>query len=1168
MKCIILFLACAVACTSIHAGTVGNDDFANRSAVVGALPQTTTVVNLADASEEPLEPVMGYIDYGESDVRSAWWSWTALATGWVEISITGDPAVVSVYEGAALDRLEARQATGGLGHHALWYAEAGHSYHLRMAGNGMSSATLAVPSISPERSLTLDFSGPLPMHLTSWGIAPLNVSDLPQAAWFQGETPPSEEGTWVCPHDGVFVIEVLSQSPAPTVNLFDWPTLSFGTGSDGAVWAAFEAKAGDSIRMGSHRGSRARERREFTLREITLPAAAPDEVSGPLPLQVSRAAGSRMVAVNVVPGYNTIWQDILWTATADGPVVVRAAAGQTASIVYQDNPVAEVKQQHSADEQMLYFTAQAGMRYRISGRPKALEAWQITIETTTPDTHDEWSTAQDAGPADGPLLVGSTLFATTSQQERDLFGYNPFVTRLIVWGSWTATATGDYMLWQDAPYMQRKICVLVNGVPAEVPTIYPVPGDDRLTAFPAAAGTTYYFAFAPTYSSNQFHSFETPWHWNVRPFTHYPGNVLVRSLPAVRQLQDSAHIPYINTTVNWEWTCPWSGNYAFSTTGTTAVFQRPNVSDPEAPVTVATCPLRGFSQFSAAAGTTYIFRQTTGSNSHYDIQLRPCDYTAPNTSVAAVDLGSGLAVHSQAIDARLGHGVWWKWTAPASGVYTIPLSIMMFENQVNVSLPDQTYVTAPLLVVKDGDRQVQALEATAGQRYYFSMYPSKDGSGRVELRLRKATPERPANDDFANATVLRSERAVNWVGPGHGEITRWQSMVEFPLATEDIIISSLEPNEPAHAMNLGAAAMGSLWWQWTAPRTEAMNVYGLPTITHVYTGNALAGLTTVPVQSLPNGYQFNATAGTTYYLASVRDRQLPTLGEYSSFPAANTLEFTLYPASSAGSDAFADRIPVMPAGYANWPNSYLFQPDGIVFPPSTVEPGEPSPPTVDGQPLGSRWFTWTCEQTGFYQFYGSATGYNTRCYTGSTLATLVENPLSSSDAFAAVAGHEYVLARYTGAGIEGPDDGKFALFHHHPYGTWIEQFAWQKTSDLAMDANPSKDGINNLIKFLCGLDPSLPLSADPKRDQAPQLLRNEMGQMEFRFRIEAANLQLADSCYNGGGRLQRSADLEHWEDINAMSMDVGDGYTHLILDPPADSGPLFYRVHFTVTYDP
>src|ERR1035437_3795980 len=137
----------------------------------------------------------------------------------------------------------------------------------------------------------------------------------------------------------------------------------------------------------------------------------------------------------------------------------------------------------------------------------------------------------------------------------------------------------------------------------------------------------------------------------------------------------------------------------------------------------------------------------------------------------------------------------------------------------------------------------------------------------------------PANDNFANATVLTGD---------------WGSMnVDNNLATA-------EPNEPSHA---GFPASASVWYQWTAPSDgevtlDTIGGINVDTVLAVYTGTSQATLSQVaanddlyPINSSnpqlnysgidylasyfsyyqtfygPSGLRFNARGGTTYYFA-------------------------------------------------------------------------------------------------------------------------------------------------------------------------------------------------------------------------------------------------------------------------------------------------------------
>src|SRR4029079_4761598 len=136
--------------------------------------------------------------------RSAWWTWTADATGWVAVNMSGAGASVGVYEGDALEVLRERQITNWWGRrtHSLFRAEAGHTYHLRLIGEGETSATLEPAPADTALSADYDLSGPLPVESSRWGLEPIPAGDLPEGAWGPGADGAAYvHGEWDCPHD-------------------------------------------------------------------------------------------------------------------------------------------------------------------------------------------------------------------------------------------------------------------------------------------------------------------------------------------------------------------------------------------------------------------------------------------------------------------------------------------------------------------------------------------------------------------------------------------------------------------------------------------------------------------------------------------------------------------------------------------------------------------------------------------------------------------------------------------------------------------------------------------------------------------------------------------------------------------------------------------------------
>ncbi len=214
-----------------------------------------------------------------------------------------------------------------------------------------------------------------------------------------------------------------------------------------------------------------------------------------------------------------------------------------------------------------------------------------------------------------------------------------------------------------------------------------------------------------------------------------------------------------------------------------------------------------------------------------------------------------------------------------------------------------------------------------------------------------STTNRPFNDAFAErAVVVGSGTTLRSHNGGAGA----------------------ETGEPAHA---GAAAAGTLWWQWTAPSTGSATLStagsAYDTVIAVYTGNTLAGL--VPVAANDDAgalatseVVFTARLGVTYQIA---------VGAKGGGSGLTVLNLGTAPAN----DEFARA-----AALASAPS---LQVAGTTFHAST-ETGEPK---VSGQAGGgSVWYKWVAPRAGRFQVAAFTTEFDTLLgvYTGGTVDRL------------------------------------------------------------------------------------------------------------------------------------------------------------------------------------
>ena len=201
-----------------------------------------------------------------------------------------------------------------------------------------------------------------------------------------------------------------------------------------------------------------------------------------------------------------------------------------------------------------------------------------------------------------------------------------------------------------------------------------------------------------------------------------------------------------------------------------------------------------------------------------------------------------------------GRSVWWSLTASHSGV--VYLSSACFQGDLDTLLAIYTGSSVNSLtpVASNDDSCAEgsavSFRANAGQTYHIAV----DGAGGAIGSFNLAMGHAPANDDFENAAPL-SGPSPNGFGVN---------------AT-----ATSEPGEPDHA---GNASGRSLWWRWTAPATESVQIdtcggYGPDTVLAVYTGDAVDALSLVAsnddlASCAPgSGVTFTASAGTTYQIA-------------------------------------------------------------------------------------------------------------------------------------------------------------------------------------------------------------------------------------------------------------------------------------------------------------
>ncbi len=469
----------------------------------------------------------------------------------------------------------------------------------------------------------------------------------------------------------------------------------------------------------------------------------------------------------------------------------------------------------------------------------------------------------------------------------------------------------------------------------------------------------------------------------------------------------------------WTWTAPTSGTATIKTDGSNfdtmlAVYSGSSVAGLSA---IATDDDSGAGSaslvsFNAVSGVTYQiavdgFNGASGAIA-LDVSLIATPSAPANDNFAssvtisgtnATANGSNLGATKQA--GELNHGgnsggrsVWWRWTAPASGVAVIGTDGSLFDTTLGVYIG--AAVSSLTTIASDNDsgegaRSLVVFNATAGTTYHIAVDGFNGASGNIGLAvILVIPPPAPANDNFANRVAITGFNTT---------------------ATGTNVGATKEVGEADHAGNSGGR---SVWWTWVAPSNGTATVTtagsSVDTLLAVYSGSAISALTLIagndqdPAGGNTSRVTFNATAGSTYHFAV--DGTNTGLSIAAGTISLN-LALTAAPVAPAN-DNFANRITIIGSSVTVTGSNVG----------ATKETSEPSHAGNGGG--RSVWWTWTAPSSGVATIKTEGSGFDTLLgvYTGSAvsaLATVAQNDdfdagTTSLVTFNAVSGVAYRIA--------------------------------------------------------------------------------------------------------------------------------------------------------------
>jgi Fibronectin type III domain/PASTA domain/Divergent InlB B-repeat domain len=308
-------------------------------------------------------------------------------------------------------------------------------------------------------------------------------------------------------------------------------------------------------------------------------------------------------------------------------------------------------------------------------------------------------------------------------------------------------------------------------------------------------------------------------------------------------------------------------------------------------------PGTSFVRFAGTSGTTYRIRVdgyagAVGSITLHVHQAPPPandDFASPivlgsTPATRTGDTNDGATLQAGETDTVAGGpggaSVWYRWTAPASGVVTLDTASSSFDTLLAVYTGSS--VGALTEVASNDDVKVPPtslvrFDATSGTTYRIRVDGFAEVSGAFNLHLQESSAPSPPNDDFAAAIALPGSTNTSRSGDTNSGAT---------LETGESLLVA------------GVPGGGSVWYTWTAPNGGTATIdtatSTFDTLLGVYVGTnfltEVASNDDAGTTDLTSSVRFQATGGTVYRIrvdGYARDAGTITLHVKENLPPAN-----------------------------------------------------------------------------------------------------------------------------------------------------------------------------------------------------------------------------------------------------------------------------------------
>ncbi len=583
----------------------------------------------------------------------------------------------------------------------------------------------------------------------------------------------------------------------------------------------------------------------------------------------------------------TVWWT--WTAPATGecPFQVTNASFTSVMGIYTGTALNGLTQVGSAySTNIASVPVVAGTSYQIAVGGFSSGTFTLNVGSIMPPPPNDLFADRLALPSSITLISGTSQGATKEAGEPD-HGGSPGGRS--VWYSWTAPSTGELTLQVTNNSFGPLVGVYTGS---SLNSLTTVAGGSltNILSFQVVAATTYQIAIDGTNSG----AFTLNFGAVIPPPVNdlFASRISVGTGPALIQgtNQGASREPWetvvfdpwgmpIGKTVWWSFTPAVSGECAIQIYNA-AFIPYVQVFTGSGPGSLVQAAPNGFggSVVTVSAGVTYHLAVDSyslggGSSGTFALQINDPLPPPSNDSFANRVVLSGMSARangynnaatkeagepSHASDTG-GKSVWYSWTAPDTGSYTLYLYTGVttgtpFINSL-VGIYTGTSVGDLTSVASTSGQNVTSLtlplSAVAGTTYQIAIDGSSTSTfGNSGSFLLNVT-QPPLNNAFTNRIDLgstNSASSASWVDLG----------------------TTTEFQEPA----AGAPLLRTLWWSWTAPTSGFYAISTLDSdfdnVLQVFTGPELGSLTYLMQNEAADDQgrarlALNATAGTTYH---------------------------------------------------------------------------------------------------------------------------------------------------------------------------------------------------------------------------------------------------------------------------------------------------------------